>query len=245
MLGMTTTSDPGTTGVKDIAEALGGGIHEESLMVIEGETKSGKSVISQHIAYGILRARDTAVAYYSSEDNADSLIKKMENMALDVKQDLKTDRLRVYGISSKNDLKESEKYLKIITKHISSLPERFGLVIVDSATPFMSKVNPTIKVDFLHTCKELCEGKRSIVLALDSHIFEGKTLYRAYAMSDYYLQLKSNDTILDTGQVDTRIIKMLNVTKLGGAERHAGEGIKFEIKPGVGIQILPFVKVRI
>jgi archaellum biogenesis ATPase FlaH len=245
MLGMTTTSDPGTTGVKDIAEALGGGIHEESLMVIEGEAKSGKSVISQHIAYGILRARDTSVAYYSSEDNADSLIKKMENMALDVKRDLATDRLRVYGISSKNDLRDSEKYLKIITKHISELPEHFGLVIVDSATPFMGKVNPTIKVDFLHTCKELCEGKRSIVLALDSHIFEGKTLYRAYAMSDYYLQLKSNDTILDTGQVDTRIIKILNVTKLGGAERHGGEGIKFEIKPGVGIQILPFVKVRI
>ena len=64
MLGMTTTSDPGITGVKDIAEALGGGIHEESLMIIEGETKGGKSVISQHIAYGILRARDTAVAFY-------------------------------------------------------------------------------------------------------------------------------------------------------------------------------------
>ena len=245
MLGMTTTSDPGTTGVKDIAEALGGGIHEESLMVIEGEAKSGKSVISQHIAYGILRAKDTSVAYYSSEDNADSLIKRMENIALDVKRDLKNDRLRIYGISSKNDLKNSEKFLKIITKHISELPERFGLVIVDSATPFMGRVNPTIKVDFLHTCKELCEGKRTIVLALDSHIFEGKTLYRAYAMSDYYLKLKSNDMMLDTGQVDTRVIKILNVTKLGGAERHEGEGIKFEIKPGVGIQILPFVKVRI
>lgn len=245
MLGMTTTSDPGTTGVKDIAEALGGGIHEESLMVIEGENKSGKSVISQHIAYGILRARDTAVAFYSSDDDSDALIRRMENMALDVRQDVKMDRLRIYGISSKNDLRESEKYLKVITKHISELPERFGLVIIDSATPFMSKVNPTIKVDFLHACKELCEGKRSIVLALDSHIFEGKTLYRAYAMSDYYLQLKSNDTILDTGQVDTRIIKILTVTKLGGAERHGGEGIKFEIKPGVGIQILPFVKVKI
>ena len=53
------------------------------------------------------------------------------------------------------------------------------------------------------------------------------------------------DMMLDTGQVDTRKIKILEVTKLRGAERHSGEEIKFEIKPSIGIQILPFVKVKI
>jgi archaellum biogenesis ATPase FlaH len=64
-------------------------------------------------------------------------------------------------------------------------------------------------------------------------------------MSDYYLELKTHDSMLDPGQVDIRVIKVLNVTKLAGAERHSQGDIKFEIKPGVGIQILPFVKVRI
>lgn len=245
MLGMTTTSDPGTAGVKDIAEALGGGIREGSLMIIEGETRSGKSMISQHIAYGILRSRDSAVAYYSAEDNSKTLLGKMEDMALDVRQDLVTDRFRVYEIIPGNNLRYSEKFLKLIIKHITDLPKRFGLAIVDSVTPFMSRVDSTVKIDFLHACKELCEDERSVVLALDTHVFESKTLKRAYSMSDYYLKLRSSDTVLDTGQVDTRIIKILDVTKLGGAERHAGEGMKFEIKPGVGIQILPFVKVRI
>ena len=246
MLGMTTTSDPGTTGVKDIADALGGGINENSLMIIEGATKTGKSVICQHITYGILHSRDSAVAYYSSEDNAKTLLQKMETLALDIKQDLATDRVRIYGINPKNNnVKDSDKFLKLIIKHVSELPQRFRLVIIDSATEYMSRVSPTTKVDFLQACKEMCDNERSIALALDTHIFEGKTLYRAYAMSDYYLQLKSNDTILDTGQVDTRVIKSLTVTKLGGAERHAGEGIKFEIKPGMSISILPFVKIRI
>jgi flagellar protein FlaH len=246
MLGMTTTSDPGTTGVKDIADALGGGIKENSLMIVEGEAKSGKSVMCQHITYGILRAKDTAVAYYSSEDNSKTLISKMEAMALDVKQDLATDRIRIYGINpQKNKVQDSDKFLKLIIKHVSELPKRFRLVIIDSATQYMSRVSPTVKVDFLQACKEMCTDDRSIALALDTHIFEGKTLYRAYAMSDYYLQLRSNDTMLDTGQVDTRVIKILTVTKLGGAERHSGEGIKFEIKPGMSISILPFVKVRI
>jgi archaellum biogenesis ATPase FlaH len=68
---------------------------------------------------------------------------------------------------------------------------------------------------------------------------------RAYAISDYYLKLKSHDSLLDIGQVDTRMIKILEVTKLGGVERYGQRGQRFEIKPHVGIQILPFVQVKI
>ena len=64
-------------------------------------------------------------------------------------------------------------------------------------------------------------------------------------MSDYYLRLRSQDAILQAGQVDTRVIKILEVTKLAGADRRGQGGIKFEIKPVVGIQILPMVSVRV
>jgi archaellum biogenesis ATPase FlaH len=108
----------------------------------------------------------------------------------------------------------------------------------------MIRLSPSVKVDFLQACKELCEHDRSIILVIDTHILETKALIRAYAMSDYYLRLKSQDPLLEPGQIDTRVIKMLEVTKLGGAERR-GEGIKFEIKPNIGIQILPFVRVKV
>ena len=101
------------------------------------------------------------------------------------------------------------------------------------------------KIDFLQTCKELCEQGRSIILALDTHVFESKTQMRAYAMSDYYLRLKSQDMMLGKGQIDTRVIKSLDVTKLGGIERWGQESIRFEIKPRIGIQILPFVQIRV
>ena len=245
MLGLTTTSDPGTSGMKDISEALGGGINEGSLVLIEGETKTGKSVLSQHIAYGVLHSKDSAVAYYSDEYNTESLVSQMESMALGTRQDLVTDRFRIYRMGSKNVLRDAEKSLKLRVKHSMELPGRFKLVIVDSASPFMNRVSPVVKVDFLQACKELCERDLSIVLALDSHIFENKSLYRAYAMSDYYLKLKSKDVILDTGQIDTRVIKMLEVTKLAGAERPPQGGIEFEIKPKMGIQLLPFVQIKI
>jgi archaellum biogenesis ATPase FlaH len=169
----------------------------------------------------------------------------MESMSLDTRQDLVTDRLRVYKIGVKDVLKDAEKYLQRILNHFVALPERFKLIIMDSPSPFMTRISPVVKVDFLQACKELCDKDRTIALVLDTHVFEKKTLARAYAMSDYYLKIKSHDQMLDTGQFDTRVIKELQVTKLAGAERWGQKGLKFEIKPRVGIQILPFVQVRV
>ena len=245
MLGMTTTSDPGKTGVRDIAEALGGGIHEGSLVLLEGESKTGKSVLCQHIAYGVLHSKGSPVAYYSTDYNSETLVAQMESMSLDTRHDLVTDRLRIYKMGAKNVLRDAEKSLQIILDHIVELPERFRLVIVDSPSPFLYLVSRVTKMDFLQACKELCEQSRTITLALDTHVFESKTLLRAYAMSDYYLRLRSHDVMLDTGQYDTRVIKALEVTKLAGAERFGQEGIKFEIKPNVGIHLLPFVQIKI
>jgi flagellar protein FlaH len=245
MLGMTTTNDPGTSGIKDIAVALGGGIKEGSLMLIEGEAKTGKSVLCQHIAYGVLSTRGSPVAYYSSEYHADGLSGQMSAMCLDTSHDLATDRFRVFKIYSKTVIREAGKSLNLIINHIQGLPPNFRLVIIDSPSVYLTRVNPVVKVDFLQSCKELCGKDRTIVLTIDSSVFEKKTLLRAYSMSDYYLKLRSHDALLETGQIDTRIIKILEVTKICGADRWGQQGTKFEIKPGIGIQILPFVRIRV
>jgi archaellum biogenesis ATPase FlaH len=245
MLAMTTTSDPGTSGIKDIAEALGGGLKENSLVFIEGEAKTGKSVLCQHIISGILSTRGCPVAYYSSDFHVDGLTNQMRSMALDPSDHLAADRLRVYKIYSKTVLREPQKSLKLIINHIESLPSKFKLIVIDSPSVYVNKVIPMVKIDFLQSCKELCAKGLTIIMVIDSCSFEKKTLYRAYMMSDYYLKLRTHDAILETGKMDARIIKILEVTKLCGAERWGGEGMKFEIKPGVGIQILPFVRIRV
>jgi archaellum biogenesis ATPase FlaH len=245
MLGMTTTSDPGTTGIKDIADALGGGLRENSLVLLEGGPKTGKSVLSQHIAYGVISSRGSAVTYFTTDYAPEALIDQMGSMSLETRHDVATDRFRIYKVLPTEVVAEAEKTLKLIVNQIASLPPRFRLVIVDSPSVFMTRLSPAVKVDFLQSCKELCENDRSIALTLDTHVFESKTLLRAYAISDYYLKLKSQDAMLDVGQVDTRIIKILEVSKLGGAERPGSSGLKFEIKPNMGIQILPFVRVKI
>ncbi len=245
MLGMTTTSDPGTTGIKDIAETLGGGIKENSLMMIEGEAGTGKSVLCQHLTYGVLSTLGSPVAYYSSEYHAEALAAQMSSMSLDTATDLAAGRLKVFKIYAKSVVREPQKSLKLIIKHVQGLPPAFKLIIIDSPSIYLTRVLPTTKIDFLQSCKELCVQDRTMVIAFDSHSFEKKTLLRAYAMSDYYLRLRNHDAMLDRGQIDTRIIKVLDVTKIAGAERWGQPNMKFEIKPGIGIQLLPFMRVRI
>jgi archaellum biogenesis ATPase FlaH len=245
MLGMMIASERGKGGITDIAEMIGGGVREGSLIIVEGGPETGKSVMCQHIAYGILQSHSCAVAYYSTDHNSEALAEQMESMSLETRHDLVTDRFRIYKMGSTDVLRNPQKALQLIIDHIKELPTRFKLVVIDSPSPFMSHVTPMIKVEFLYSCKQLCKPDRSIVLALGTHVFEDKTLSRAYSISDYYLKLKSQDTVLAGGHLDMRIIKSLEVTKKAGAERPSQMSVKFEIKPGVGIQILPFIQIKI
>jgi archaellum biogenesis ATPase FlaH len=244
MLGMTIDGEQGKGGITDIARTIGGGIREGSLVIVEGGPETGKSVMCQHIAYGILQSRSCAVTFYSTDHNSETLAEQMASMSLDTRHDLVTDRFRIYKMGSTDVLRNPQKALQLILDHVKELPDRFKLVIIDSPSPFMSRVPVVAKLDFLHSCKLLCEPDRSMVLALGSYVFEEKTLYRAFEASDYFLRLKSQNMVLQTGHLDLRIVKSLEVAKMAGAERHR-QPVTFEIRPGAGIQILPFVQIKI
>ena len=244
MLRMATTEETITPGIREMSEALGGGIRPGSLVLIEGESKTGKSVLSHHLAHGTLRSKEHSVAYYTTEGNLEEMLERMESMSLDVRQDFVTDRLRLYAIESEKN-NAAREYLKSLLSHFQGLPSRFKLLIVDSVMPMMAAASPVVNIDFLQACKEFCKQGRSIILVMGTHMLDTKTLARAYTMSDYYLKLKSKDVMIGRGQVDEREMKILEVTKLRGAERLGQGGVNFEIKPKVGIQILPYVTVKV
>ena len=245
MLNLITTKKPGTSGINSIAAALGGGFKEGSLVLIEGEAHTGKSVLCQHIAAGVLGSQGSPVAFYSHECNANGLYQRMVAMGIDPSEDITAGRLMVFQIFSPRVICKATESLDLIVNHISRLPPQFKMVIIDSPSIYIKRVSPVSKTDFLLACKEACAYGRTIIMSIESHAFERKALLRAYAMSDYYIKLKSQDAILQAGKMEARVIKVLEVTKLCGAERWGEEALKFEIKAGVGIQILPIMRIKI
>ena len=60
-----------STGSSEIDKKLGGGIPIGSLVLLEGQSDAGKSVVSQHFTHGSLNSRMSA-AYYTTENTVKS-----------------------------------------------------------------------------------------------------------------------------------------------------------------------------
>lgn len=244
MFSATTNMDPTTTGTRAIGDALAGRLHLGSLLIIEGDSGSGKSVFSQYLAYGSL-VSGNLIAYYTTDGDCQDLIYQMESLNMKVMNQYVADLLRIYSLESVSSPVNSLQSLKPLINHINNLPKRFSLVVVDCLTPFMINLNSSSKVDVFLAFKQMCGKNRSIILVTHAHIFEKAINYRVLSMSDYYLKINSGNKIIAPGLIEERTIKTLEVCKIHGIELQKAEMIEFEIIPKVGINILPFFKVKI
>ncbi|MDD4858662.1 MAG: ATPase domain-containing protein [Dehalococcoidales bacterium] len=245
MLNVTSTSDAINSGSREIAALVGGSIQPNSLAIIEGESKSGKSVMCQHLTFSTLLATTNSVAYYTMYGNFTDLITQMEMLSLPVQHFYTTDRLRISSLHSLVVRGNLAKTTENLIDSVRGLPARFNVVVIDAATPFMVRMNPAAKMDLFQSFKEQCASGRSVILVVSTHVLEKSTATRIFDMSDYYLHITMDEAAFKTEGIDNRAVRILKIRKLRGAEVRSGDTIKFEIKPKTGIQILPFVKVRV
>ncbi|MFC1964153.1 ATPase domain-containing protein [Chloroflexota bacterium] len=227
------------TGVPEVDEKLGGGIPVGSLVLIEGHSDAGKSVLCQHLAHGTLATDEVSVAYYTTENTIRSLIAQMDSLSLFTIDYLLADRFYVFPLSFHSTLlKDGRKPFTLMAHHFSNLPERVKLIIVDSITLLVSHSNPVSIIDFFSECKQICDQDRSIILVAHSYAFEEDMLARTRSLCDARFRLKLE-------QMGDRLVKNLEVLKVHGAERPTGDVVSFDIEPKSGIRIIPLSKARV
>jgi len=226
------------TGVPEVDEKLGGGIPVGSLTLIEGHSDAGKSVLCQHLTWGTLSAAQAGVVYYTTENSVKSLITQMDSLSLFTQDYFLADHLRVYPLTFHTYVQDGQKPFYVLKHHFARLPKRFKLVIVDSITLLVSHSNPTSIIDFFSQCKNLCDEDRSIVLVAHSYAFEEDMLSRTRSLCDARFRLRLE-------QVGDRMIKLMEVLKVRGADRPTGDVVSFDIEPGVGMRIIPLAKARV
>jgi len=226
-----------TTGVREVDEKLGGGIPVGSLGLIEGHSDAGKSVLSQHLTYGALNT-DLSVAYYTTENTVKSLIKQMDSLSLFTLDNFLTDRLRVYPLSVRSDVENTERRFHILTTHFKNLPTHFKLIIVDSITLLVAHSNQNNNLDFFSACKDLCDQGRSILLVAHSYAFDEEVLSRSRSLCDVHLRIRLE-------QMGDRLVKIMEVLKVRGADRTTGEVVSFEVEPKVGMRIIPLSRAKV
>lgn len=227
------------TGVPDVDEKLGGGIPIGSLCLIEGHSDAGKSVLCQHLTCGTLGSDGAGVAYYTTENSIRSLITQMDSLSLFTLDYFLADHFRIYPLSFRSKfLKDAKQRFHLLAHHISNLPALYKLVIVDSITLLVSHSNPVSIIDFFSECKNLCDEDRTIILVAHSYAFDEDMLARTRSLCDARFRLRLE-------QVGDRMVKLLEVLKVRGADRPTGDIVSFDIEPKVGMRIIPLAKARV
>ncbi len=225
------------TCVREVDEKLGGGIPVGSLGLIEGHSDAGKSVLSQQLSYGSLRDGPLSVAYYTTENSVKSLINQMDSLSLFTLDHFLCDCFRIYPLTI-SDKRNLERPLTTLVRHFRKLPPHFRLIVVDSITLLVAHSRGVPIIDFFSACKDLCDEGRSIFLVAHSYAFDDEILSRTRSLCDAHLKLRLE-------QVGDRLVKILEVLKVRGADRPTGDVVSFEIEPKIGMRIIPLSKARV
>ena len=225
-----------TTGSTEIDKKLGGGIPVGSLVLLEGQSDAGKSVLTQHFAHSTLMDK-ISVAFYTTENTVKSLLSQMNSLNLDVTDYFLCDRLRIFPVEMTSGDEDTGAAFHDLQKHFADLPPRFELIIFDSLTGMVAHADDRGLIDFFAACKKLCDQGRTIVPIVHSYAFNDQMLIRVRSLCDAHLVMKID-------QIGERLVKTMEVAKVRNADQSTGNIISFDVEPGIGMKIIPISKAK-
>ena len=223
-----------STGNDELDKKMGGGIPLKSLCLIEGQPDSGKSVLTQQMIWGSLRL-GLSVMVFTTENTMKSLVSQMQSLSLDVLDYLLLSRLRIYPLDTKKTRRSLGEGLMPILNSCSG--RGVDLAVIDSITYFLTHASTEEVLTFFEDCKRLCDKGMSVVCVAHSYAFDENVMVRIGSMCDVHLRLR-----MET--MGSRLIKILEVSKVRGAEKSTGNIISFDVEPGWGIKVIPYSKAR-
>ena len=227
-----------SSGNDEIDKKLGGGIPLGSLVLIEGENDTGKSVLCQQMVYGGLHQLHKII-YYSTENTIKSMLTQMETLSLDISDFYSWGYFRVFpihleGVEWKS--KQMKGILQLVANHIKSMKDK--IIFIDSLTMFTTYSAEENILEFLTSMKNLCDKGYTVFITLHQYAFSENSLVRIRSACDCHLFLRKE-------QLTDRYISVLEVSKIRGAKKSTGNIVSFEVQPGFGLKIIPITQARV
>ena len=174
-------------GSDPIDKALLGGLPLGSLTLIEGPSRTGKSVICQHYAFGALLA-EFGVACYVSGMMMEDLLSQMNSLYLEVETFIGEGQLLIYPLTDFFDSKsEDDQGLRRLHDHMKELPWDIDVIVMDSLTDMVNQAEQSDSFNFFLTCKELCSWNKTMLMALHTSALDPDLLLRLDRLFDTHL----------------------------------------------------------
>ncbi|NJD76796.1 MAG: ATPase [Candidatus Methanoperedens sp.] len=215
----------------EINPMLGGGFPKGALVVLDGPTGSGKSAISQRIAFGLLDNKNT-VTYISTQLTTKNFIRQMNS--LDYPIGIKLLKGELLYIPAYPLLKESKPRIDFIQRLMGAagLFEK-DVIIIDTLSALI-RYSPEAEksLQLISFFKKLTGVQKTIILTMDSTELPPGISTEFKDAADVLLTLKIR-------QLGTDIRRTLIINKYARPEVQVSSmfGFKVEAKAGVMIDI--------
>jgi flagellar protein FlaH len=224
-----------STGHYEIDKKMGGGIPIGSLMLIEGQSDAGKSVLCQQMIWGSLN-NGAQVLLFTTENTVKSIIPQMDSLGLGIIDHLLLGRFKVYTMRSSQIKDQASETFETILRTIDRL-DPYQLIIIDSLTPIVHQASDMETLAYFESCKVLCDKGRTIINVTHTYAFGQDILIRIRSVCDAHVKLLIE-------KVGDKLVKTLEVAKIKGAAQTTGNILAFEVEPEIGMKIMPVSKAK-
>jgi flagellar protein FlaH len=223
-----------TTGNEELDSRLGGGIPIPSLVLIEGDHGTGKSVVIQQLAYGALKS-GLKIYYITTESTIRELLLQAKRVSFDLSSYFLKGHLKVFPVHVEGAkwAKSIAKYLlQVVGKFMIETVEDWDVFIIDSFSVLAVYANTSSVLDFLTITKNLVSRDKLVILSVHPGALGEDIMIRARSICDGYIRLRISE-------IGGMMVKIMEVIKLRGALGAVDSVIAFDVDPAFGIKVLP------
>ncbi len=223
-----------TTGNEELDNRLGGGIPIPSLLLIEGDHGTGKSVVIQQIVYGALK-NGFRVYYVTTESTVREFLLQAKRVSFDMTSYFLKNILKIFPVHV-----EGARWAKNIAKLLLQVVGEFmvktmsdwNVFVVDSFSVLAVYAGTSTVLDFLTVAKNVVSQDRVVILSVHPGALSEDIMIRARSICDGYVKLRAME-------IGGMLIKAMEIIKLRGALGPVDTIIAFDVDPAFGIKILP------
>ncbi|MAR47013.1 MAG: hypothetical protein CMA41_04330 [Euryarchaeota archaeon] len=208
-----------------LADSLGLRLPNRSLIMLQGEVGSGKSLVSQRFVHGLLH-NDVKVLVITTELTTRGWIEQMESIGYGVTHALTKGNLMIF--SRFGTVAEPIPNVGLDEVLDSDAINEADIVIIDSASSLMPDgMDDQAKFDMIQRLRKIASTGRSLMLMVDRNEMDAKLLHSLRASAEVVLDLSTN-------LIGGDLKRTLLVTRYLRAAGPVQSSIGWRVEPGMG-----------
>lgn len=227
-------------GISELDRDLGGGIPYPSLISIQGEYGSGKTVFLQQIVNAMLR-NGLRVFVVSSEATVKEYLSMMKSIKLDAYQYYLSGQLNVYPLHVEGGRWSkflSSFFLRVTANFLEMKKKSYDVVVIDSLSVLTVETPPHEFLTFITRMKNLVSDGKTVAITFHPAFLSEESIMKLRASSHVYLVLRN-------ASISGMDVKALKVVKLWGVSGDRKSSITLEINPQIGLRVMPLSGAKV